>query len=47
MVNCLGKFIPNLTDMTEPLKNLTKDKVPYIWSDNQEMAFNEVKQAVT
>ena len=47
MANYLGKFIPNLTAVTEPLRNLTKDRVPYVWSETQNTAFNTVKHLIT
>src|SRR6218665_2148422 len=47
IVNYLGKFLPHLSSLTEPLRNLTKKDVPWKWSVSQETAFQAVKQQVT
>ena len=32
MINYLGKFLPQLSDVSEPLRNLTKEQNQFIWS---------------
>jgi hypothetical protein len=32
MINYLGKFLPQLSDISEPFRNLTKEGVKFIWS---------------
>ncbi len=34
MVNYLAKFCPHLSTVSEPLRNLTVDGVPFIWSES-------------
>ena len=33
MVNYLGKFLPNLSDVMEPLRKLTHQNVEWKWTD--------------
>ena len=46
-VNYLAKFLPKLSDVTEPIRQLTRKDVPFIWSSRQETAFREIKELVT
>ena len=43
MVNYLAKFMPHMTDVIYPLRNLTKDNVTWKWSDSQQVAFQTVR----
>lgn len=45
--NYLAKFLPKLTSVTVPLRNLTKKEVPFVWASSQQKAFEKVKQMVT
>ena len=45
-VNYLVKFIPKLSDVTEPIRQLTRKDVPWNWSELQENAFQEMKSLV-
>ncbi|GAB1598786.1 hypothetical protein Ahia01_000155800 [Argonauta hians] len=47
LVNYLSKFLPNLTEVTAPMRNLTKKSVPWVWSSVQQDAFDKVKKMVT
>ncbi len=47
MANYLAKFLPNFTDITTPLRNLTPKDVTWTWSEAQQKAFEEVKSLVT
>lgn len=47
MVNQLGKFSPNLARITQPLRELLKQKQSWIWSDAQTITFTEVKEELT
>ena len=47
MVNYLAKFLPNLSDILQPLHMLTKRDVTWTWSESQESAFQSVKQLIT
>lgn len=43
MINYLMKFIPNLTDLTGPLRDLIKNEVEWIWGPDQSKAFEKLK----
>ena len=43
MANYLAWFMPHLTDTMQPLHNLLKNDVPYVWSKTQQTSFNAVK----
>ena len=47
LVNYLAKFLPNLTDVITPLRNLTRKNVSWMWSKAQQTAFDEMKNLVT
>lgn len=47
MVNQLGKFTKNLTDITEPMRSLLSSKNEWIWETPQRQAFNATKAALT
>ena len=46
MANYLARFMPHLTDTTQPLHNLIKNDVPYVWSKTQK-TFDAVKVILT
>jgi hypothetical protein len=46
-VNYLSKFLPNLSDMCEPLRKLTVKGVIFDWTEAHTKAVNRIKQAVT
>ncbi|UYV66504.1 K02A2.6-like, partial [Cordylochernes scorpioides] len=43
MVNFLGRFVPNLAEITKPLNDLRKKDVSFIWGSPQKKAFEKVK----
>ncbi|XP_048577104.1 uncharacterized protein K02A2.6-like [Nematostella vectensis] len=43
----LAKFLPQLSDITKPLRDLTQSDVQFIWDDVQQSAFEKLKDAVT
>ncbi|XP_062499663.1 uncharacterized protein K02A2.6-like [Corticium candelabrum] len=47
MTNYLLKFMPHLSDLLEPLRQLTKQHIQWEWTDVQETAFNDIKRTVT
>ena len=47
MVQYLSKFLPNLSDMTKPLRELTQQDVEWCWEDGQITALSQLKEAVT
>ena len=46
MVNYLSRFLPNLSDVMKPLRDLTHQDVEWCWSDAQEQSWNEVKSVI-
>ena len=46
MATYCAKFIPNFSDWTEPLRELTKKNVPFKWSSRHAQSFNAVKAAL-
>ena len=46
MVNYLAKFLPNITELMNPLLNLLKKDVPWNWSSSQQKSFDSVKEAI-
>ena len=43
----LAKFIPNMSDLTAPLRECVKvDSEKIEWNESQRRAFNDVKQAI-
>ena len=47
IVNYLSKFLPNISTITEPLRQLEAKCVEWHWDDNQQKAFDEVKTLIT
>ena len=48
MVNHLGKFIPRLAEMSEPLRQLLCKDTTWLWTDpQQQRAFEQIKTALT
>lgn len=45
-VTYIGGFIKDLATLTSPLRELTHKDVKYEWTETQQKAFDEVKQAV-
>lgn len=43
LANYMGKFIPNLAEIDEPLRKLTQKGVLFHWGDTEEHAFNKIK----
>lgn len=43
LVNYVGKFIPNLATISEPLRRLTKKGAPFEWGDEQRQSFESLK----
>jgi hypothetical protein len=47
MVNYLSKFLPNISTITEPLRQLQAKDVEWHWDENQQKAFEEIKKLIT
>ena len=44
MINYLSKFSPRLSELAEPIRELSKDKVPFNWRPEYQQAFTQVKE---
>ena len=47
MVNQLNKFSPNITEKTQPLRELLRSKNAWAWGPSQSKAFSDVKEELT
>ena len=47
MATYCAKFIPNFSDITKPLRELTKKNVNFKWTEKERESFEQVKQMVT
>ena len=47
LINYLGRFIPNLSSLSLPLRNLTKQNVVWQWTIVEQQSFNELKRLVS
>ena len=47
LVQYLSKFMPKLSDMSAPLRQLMKESNSFIWSSTQQKAFDSIKMAMT
>jgi hypothetical protein len=47
LVQYLAKFIPNLSDISDPLRILVKNDVQWHWNREQQQSFDELKRLVS
>ena len=47
MINYLGQFIPNLSDVVAPLRSLLKKEVQWSWYPEHDLALEQVKSLLT
>ena len=47
MVNYLSKFSAHLSELTEPIRELAKERVPFIWGPEHDEAFSLIKKELT
>ena len=47
MVNYLSKFSARLSELAEPIRELSKDRVPFNWGPEHDEAFSLIKKEVT
>ena len=47
MVNQMGKFSPNIAEISKPLRELLSVKRAWLWGPEQDQAFNALKQELT
>ena len=46
MINYLSKFSPRLSELVEPIRELSKDKVPFNWGPEHQEAFTQMKKEI-
>ena len=46
MINYLSKFSPRLSELAEPIRELSKDKVPFNWGPEHQQAFTQIKKEI-
>ena len=44
MINYLTKFLPQLTELSKPIRELIKEKVPFNWGPEHQESFNMLKK---
>ena len=47
MINYLTKFSPRLTEISEPIRELVKEKVPFNWGPEHEEPFAILKREIS
>ena len=47
MINYLSKFSPILSELAEPIRELSKDKVPFNWGPEHQQAITEMKKEIS
>ena len=47
MANYLMRFLPNLSSMLEPIRKLTLKDVKFEWTEEQQKAFEDIKEVIT
>lgn len=45
-INYLARFLPRLSEVAQPLRNLTLTNAQFMWSEQHDKAFDEVKKLV-
>ena len=46
MINYLSKFLARLSELAEPIRELSKDKVPFNWGPEHHAAFKQIKKEI-
>ncbi|CAC5373956.1 unnamed protein product [Mytilus coruscus] len=46
-INYLAKFVPNMSTVTEPIRKLLKEEHEFIWTHEQQQAFEKLKDIIT
>ena len=47
MAQHVARFIPDFASQTEPLRRLTRKDVPWEWTQQEQEAFDNIKEALT
>ena len=46
-VNYLAKFLPDMSQITKPIRKLLRQDVEFEWTSHQETAFTKIKEILT
>ena len=46
MVNDMSKFSARLSELVEPIRELSKDKVPFNWGPEHQEAFKQMRREI-
>eukprot|EP00795_Rhopilema_esculentum_P002305 gene2305-17930_t len=46
MVKYLAKFLPRLSEVCEPLRNLTHKDAPWVWEKDHDKSFADIQKAI-
>ena len=46
MINYLSKFSGKFSEISEPIRELAKDKVPFNWGPEHQSAFTQMKKEI-
>ena len=46
MINYLSKFSPRLSEFAEPIREMSKDKIPFNWGSQHQQAFTQMKKDI-
>ena len=47
MINYLSKFSPRLSELAQPTRELSKDKVPFNWGPEHQHTFTQMKKEIS
>lgn len=47
LINYMGKFVPDLATITEPLRQLTKKETKFVWEEAHKKAFTKLKNCLS
>ena len=47
MINYLSKFSPRLSEHAEPIREMSKDTVPFNWGPEHQQAFTQMKKEIS
>ena len=47
LLNFVGKFIPNLAGLTDPLRLLIRKESPFVWNTEQNVIFQNLKESLS
>lgn len=47
LTNYVSRFVPQYSDITKPLRDLTKKETPWAWTDEHDTAFQKLKDMLT